>query len=121
MINYKVQDGCHNCKYVFIYSDYDCGDDWFCNINQDRPLCGSCSMEEQFGGGGEGEAEGFRKKFRKEIDSEETTPQEIKEFYEEWYGPDSPVRRDETNWDKWRDTHFVSPCGKCDNWEKNKF
>lgn len=48
MKNYKVQDGCWNCKTVFRKSDYDEADQYFCNVNNSkRPLCLSCSMKNE--------------------------------------------------------------------------
>ncbi len=45
--NYKSQDGCNNCKFVFVKYDYDEGETYFCT--QDgvkRPLCLSVGMHE---------------------------------------------------------------------------
>jgi len=45
---YKEQNGCHNCKHCFERGDYDEGPECFCNINDDRPKCGSTAMNEVF-------------------------------------------------------------------------
>ena len=37
--SYRKQDGCHNCGHVFVYMNYDQGDQW--------PLSGSVLMEEE--------------------------------------------------------------------------
>lgn len=45
---YIEQNGCHNCKNCFTKCDYDCESEFFCNINKDRPKCGSVGMNERF-------------------------------------------------------------------------
>lgn len=50
MINYRTQDGCHNCAHVFTRCDYSEEDDYYCTLNApERPLCGSVKMDEGFG------------------------------------------------------------------------
>lgn len=47
MLNYRVQDGCHNCAHVFVHYDYGEEDTYFCALNApERPLCGSLKMRE---------------------------------------------------------------------------
>lgn len=47
---YRVQNGCHNCKYVFVMYEYDDNDRFFCTKNsRNRPVCGSVFMGESFG------------------------------------------------------------------------
>jgi hypothetical protein len=44
---YRVQDGCHNCKHVFIYYEHDCGETGYCTLNAPpRPPCRSVAMDE---------------------------------------------------------------------------
>ncbi len=45
MINYREQDGCHNCAHVFTRYDYGEEDTYFCALNApERPLCGALKM-----------------------------------------------------------------------------
>jgi len=47
MINYTIQDGCHNCKNIFIKYDYEQCDEYYCTLNApERPLCMSNGMDE---------------------------------------------------------------------------
>ncbi len=40
------QDGCHNCEQVFIKTEWDEPDAYFCTLNAlPRPPCQSCFME----------------------------------------------------------------------------
>ena len=48
MIDYRIQKSCSNCVYCFLYSDYDDGGEYYCNIENNRPLCGSVSLNEDF-------------------------------------------------------------------------
>jgi hypothetical protein len=41
---YREQNGCHNCGHVFRQRQYDEGDTYFCNIENNRPPCGSMAM-----------------------------------------------------------------------------
>ena len=44
---YVEQSGCHDCEHVFIMTDYDCGEDYFCaQDGVERPPCGSVGMAE---------------------------------------------------------------------------
>ena len=47
MKNIKDQDGCHDCKYVFVFDEYDQGYEYYCTYDAPkRPLCMSVSMDE---------------------------------------------------------------------------
>lgn len=47
MTNYRVRDGCHNCKHVFVRGDYDEGVQYFCTLDAPaRPPCMSVGMGE---------------------------------------------------------------------------
>lgn len=47
--NYKNQDGCYNCKFCFIFEEYNEGFSYYCNADgSERPLCGSVYMREGF-------------------------------------------------------------------------
>lgn len=37
---------CLSCKLMFRYEEYDAEDEFFCNQDGDRPLCGSVLLEE---------------------------------------------------------------------------
>jgi len=43
---YIEPNGCHNCKHCFVFGDYSCTLEWYCNLNGDRPKCGSVAMGE---------------------------------------------------------------------------
>jgi hypothetical protein len=48
MKNYRRQDGCHNCRYVFKTIDYDSPLRYFCTLDApERPKCGSVAMPEE--------------------------------------------------------------------------
>lgn len=47
--NYAVQDGCHNCGWVFRMHDYDSPHSYYCTYDApERPDCGSVAMKESF-------------------------------------------------------------------------
>ena len=47
MKNYRCQDGCYNCKHVFVFKEYDQGYEYYCTYNApERPLCMSVAMDE---------------------------------------------------------------------------
>jgi len=84
---YFVLNSCANCKHVFIFKEYDCGDTYYCNIENDRPLCGSVALNENFAGNAFG------------------TKDDEKIYYKSM-----------KKWDKWEEKHKVEACGKCDYW-----
>ena len=43
---YRTQDGCHNCKHVFVMREWDEGSLLYCNENKDRPRCQSVLLNE---------------------------------------------------------------------------
>ncbi len=46
--SYKIQDGCHNCKYVFRRWEYDDQGCFFCTFLSPRPkCCCSTAMKEK--------------------------------------------------------------------------
>lgn len=44
--HYQNQDACENCRYVWRYVDFDGAGDWYCNVEENRPLCGSVELGE---------------------------------------------------------------------------
>lgn len=48
MENYIEQKGCHRCTWVFVRSDYEEGDTYYCNDHDagSRPPCMSVAMKE---------------------------------------------------------------------------
>jgi len=44
--NLRDQNGCHNCRFVFVYREYDEGDTYFCDLDGTRPTCPSVLMDE---------------------------------------------------------------------------
>jgi hypothetical protein len=52
---YRVQHGCHSCRYVFVKREYDEGDTYYCSKDAPpRPICGSIFMDESFTSAREG-------------------------------------------------------------------
>ncbi len=50
MINYREQNGCHNCRHVFLRYEYDDTDEYYCTLNApERPMCNSVNMNEWAG------------------------------------------------------------------------
>lgn len=48
-VSYSPQVGCHDCRFVFVYSEYDCGERYYCTHGAPtRPRCGSVAMGEHF-------------------------------------------------------------------------
>jgi hypothetical protein len=47
--NYRGQLACENCKHAWRYIEHDGAGDWFCDANNDRPLCGSVALDEVWG------------------------------------------------------------------------
>ena len=46
---YKTQSACVNCRHVFTFGEFDCGDVLYCHQDgSDRPICGSVLMDEDF-------------------------------------------------------------------------
>jgi len=41
---YIEQIGCHICKHCFVVGHYDSGPEYYCNLDNDRPKCGSVAM-----------------------------------------------------------------------------
>lgn len=87
--NYKNQNCCHNCKHVFIKSEYDEGDDYYCHEDKsERPPCGSVFMKEAF------------------LWDEKDKRTSKKERMERW-----------DKWEKWKTKREVKSFGICDKWE----
>ena len=50
MINYREQDGCHNCRHVFVRYEYEEDDEFYCALNAPpRPMTNSVAMNEWAG------------------------------------------------------------------------
>jgi len=48
VINYRRQDGCHNCKNVFIRMDWEEDNRYYCLLNAPkRPKCGAGAMHNE--------------------------------------------------------------------------
>lgn len=86
--SYKELQTCMNCSKCFKFEEYDQGYDYYCNKDNDRPKCGSVSMDECHG-------DDFFHLSDREIYEQER----IKE-------------RDA--WNLWAENHIVSPNGCCD-------
>jgi len=95
--NYHPQNGCWNCKHEFVWEDYDSPYEFFCNIDNDRPKCGSSLIEETFN-------------FEVEENNMISNP---------LMGGDADYP-DSVQWDIWADKHSVREAGICDKWEEKK-
>ena len=48
--SYAEQDGCHNCRHVFVREEYEEYDFYYCALRAGpRPQCGSAAMNEWWG------------------------------------------------------------------------
>lgn len=101
-LNYKIQNGCHNCKYVFEKSEWDDPNELFCLLNAPkRPICGSVLMDE-----------GFSKARGKKVDSDFS-----KAKYKSCSNRDPFVKAMKA-WDKWSEGRSVNREGICDLFKK---
>lgn len=49
MKNLRIQNGCYNCKHLFVYDSYEEYKEYYCsNGAKKRPLCGSNKLGESF-------------------------------------------------------------------------
>ena len=86
--NLKEQDGCHNCKHVFIFEEYDEGDEYFCTLNAPaRPKCGSVFMSGK-------------------------NPEE------KWSRDKETRYKERDDWEEWRRGKEVKAWSICDDFEK---
>lgn len=86
-MNYKVQDGCWNCKNAFVYTEYDEGETCYCTKNKDkRPLCGSVAMGESY---------------RKSLSD---------------FGFNLHIEKLINAWNEWSDKYIVRESGICEEW-----
>ena len=86
MKNYKLQNGCYNCQYVFCRHDRDDDDQFFCNIKKKRPpKCDRTKLQEEWCGGS---------------------------LVLSWNRTASSERK----WNKWAKGKDVAIFGTCDNW-----
>ena len=89
--SYYNNNGCHDCKHVFIYMEIDHGVDYFCTFKAEpRPLCLSVGMDEV-----------------PDLDRLSMT----KEKYDKVWGEYCQ------NWNKWYHKYMVHPWGICKNYE----
>lgn len=81
--SYRVQDGCWNCKKVFVRSEYDEEREYFCHVDKsERPPCGSVAMEECYCYSPGGEYT-----FKKYDRLEKKSRRRFYRRWEEWAGP----------------------------------
>jgi len=45
---YIERDGCHDCNHCFVYHDYDSTLEYYCDMDSNRPKCGSVQLKEDF-------------------------------------------------------------------------
>jgi hypothetical protein len=95
--NYRKQDGCINCKHKCTVYEFDSEFEYFCNIENNRPLSGSVAMEEH-----------------NYIVIRREHP-EIERHSKEYY----KIRNQNTKkWLKWSKSRKVEPNGICDDYER---
>ena len=94
---YKRQDGCYNCKHVFVQIECDESGLYFCTQDgKKRPPCGSsCMRGESFG------------------DHYKSKPKNIKYGSMEYDRHTKSMLKFMDTWDNWSQTHAVSACGIC--------
>jgi len=108
MKNYKVQNGCHNCRYCFILTEYDMNDEYYCTKDAPpRPKSGSSHLDENFD---EFKDAAIHEKER--IEQRELTIEELCKINLETY-----IQHDDI-WRSWGKERKVSHSGICDNWEE---
>ena len=93
---YALQDGCHNCAFVFVMSDYDSGEYFYCTCDAPkRPLCGSVGMKEHI--------------FHRPEESD------LSRIERDRRGTDRMLA-----WDTWSGGREVDPAGKCPRHERGE-
>jgi len=90
--NLRDQDGCHNCKHCYVWTDYDDGSYYFCDVEGDRPVCPSIKM---------GEAT-------------------IPDFVDDFDAFEAAMEVISDTWDDWEPGHERDPWQICDKWEAKK-
>ena len=95
MKDYRRQNGCWNCTFVFVRSDYEEGNHRYCTFGTTRPaLCGSVAMDESF----------F---------SLPSTDHYVER-------PDAEAEEAMKAWDEWAKKHEVDSFGCCPTWTEAK-
>ena len=95
--NFRVQDGCHNCRRIFRKHDYDEGYSYFCTQRGlPRPLCGSSAMNE--------------------VHWFITVTHGDKRFLRD--RPKAIAARHCDRWHEWSTKREVDPFGICDEWKR---
>lgn len=108
---YIVQDGCWNCKSVFIKIDYDEETGYFCTFGAGpRPPCCSSSMKESPTTSVDLTTD------LEDIEAVISNPAARLRIYESI--SDRVHDQYRKNWDKWSKNREVWQCGKCPRWEK---
>jgi len=93
--SYIIQDGCHNCKFVFREDEYDDGALLFCHQDKSkRPKCGSVYMGEVFSE-------------RHDEDGQHISHDEHMKVFSE----------NSKKWQEWSRYRVVQDSGKCKFWE----
>lgn len=102
MINYRKQNGCYNCKEVFILKEYEGSDEYFCTLNAPmRPSCLYVLMDE------------IPVFYKPKPDNKREHHDHCKE---EWKWFDKLQEK----WDKWAKNREVTAYGICDSHIINK-
>jgi len=98
VIKYRQQralNGCHNCRHVFRYEEYDEGDTYYCALGAlPRPRCGSVLMDESI--------------YVQRLPDEERVSFTAR------------VRAAHAAWNEWSRDREVAAWGICDDWESGE-
>lgn len=99
MKNYRENNSCLTCKHLFVKMDYDEGvTGYYCNINKNKPRCGSIQLDEQF-----------------------ISEIEIRQHNDNWYCSEEKITLEKERrekWKQWAEKHCVSTSGICDLYKK---
>jgi hypothetical protein len=104
--NYRIQNGCHNCKNAFNWYDYDSGIELYCMVGgAPRPPCLSAAMKEDYGLGDE--------RWPPEGASEEEKTKFMEESDKKW-------EKAHAAWENWSESRQVYSWSICDKWVLSK-
>ena len=92
MKNIITQNGCWNCKFVFLHSQQDEWDVWYCNHTNDRPRSGDCGYKTH------------EECFIHDENGKDVSPEEC-------------YKRSQA-WSDWVEGKEVKPYQKCDYWKE---
>jgi len=102
--NYKINNGCHNCKLSFIFKEFGSATLFFCaNTEELRPPCGSIFLKEEFD-------KGYETSYLEGVSVNELKKKESLRI--------SVLESNYKAWERWSEDKTVDASGICDNWIK---